>query len=126
VLGGLVSAAPASADEPGDSPTDWDLTKRISLGAQARKDRCQAGHVVHYGGPELKSIAASKLTGTDADLGEFVTGRWGFLTEWTEAAGRDRDAGITDLNVFRDRQDKLNASNKPYADVNSTHGGGDY
>ncbi|WP_118082452.1 DUF4160 domain-containing protein [Streptomyces sp. CC0208] len=124
MLGGLVSAAPASADEPGGNPTDWDLTKRLSLGAQARKDRCQAGRAVHYGGPELKLVAAAKLTGTDADLREFV--RWGHLgVDWQQAAQRDDDAGLADLNTFRDRQDKLNTSNKPYAAVNDD-GGRDY
>ncbi|MDH6627558.1 hypothetical protein M2271_005384 [Streptomyces sp. LBL] len=125
LLGGLVSAAPASADEPGDNPSDPYLrTLRISLGAQARKDRCQGGRAVHYGGPELKSAAAAKLTGTDADLREFVSpDRLGF--EWGQAAQRDDDAGIADLKVFRDRQDKLNTANKPYAAVNSS-GGRDY
>jgi hypothetical protein len=125
VLGGLVSAAPASADEPGDNPTDPYLrTLRISLGAQARKDRCQAGRAVHYGGPELKSVAAAKLTGTDADLRAFVSpDRLGF--EWGQAAQRDDDAGIADLKAFQGRQDKLNTTNKPYAAVNSS-GGRDY
>ncbi|WP_329364232.1 hypothetical protein [Streptomyces sp. NBC_01483] len=69
VLGGLVSAAPATADEPGDNPANpYERTLRISLGAQARKDRCQVARAVHYGGPELKNLAATRLTGTDAAL----------------------------------------------------------
>ncbi|MGW0580044.1 polymorphic toxin-type HINT domain-containing protein, partial [Streptomyces sp. NPDC002920] len=125
MLGGLVSAAPASADEPGDNPADPYLrTLRISLGAEARKDRCQAGRAVHYGGPDLKSVAATKLTGTDADLRAFVRPD-AVLGERDQAALRDRDAGIADMHAFQDRQDQLNTANKPYASVNS-QGGRDY
>ncbi|MFE3410905.1 polymorphic toxin-type HINT domain-containing protein [Streptomyces mirabilis] len=122
VLGGLVSAAPATADEPGDNPANpYERTLRISLGAQARKDRCQGARAVHYGGPELKSVAAAKLTGTDADLRAFVRPD-AIGGEWSQAAQRDDDAGLADLKAFRDRQDKLNTTNKPYASVNSSEG----
>jgi hypothetical protein len=122
LLGGLVSAAPAAADEPGDNPANpYERTLRISLGAQPRKDRCQAGQAVHYGGPELKSAAAAKLTGTDAGLHEFVRPD-ALGGEWGQAANRDQDAGIAALNAFRDRQTKLDDSNKPYRAVNSSGG----
>ncbi|MGW3653126.1 hypothetical protein [Streptomyces sp. NPDC000878] len=125
MLGGLVSAAPAASDEPGDNPTNpYERTLRISLGEQARKDRCQAGRAVQFAGPELNSVAAAKLTGTDAALRAFVTPD-AILGEWGQASIRDRDAGIAALNTFRDRQDKLNTANKPYASVNSS-GGRDY
>ncbi|MGW2743175.1 ALF repeat-containing protein [Streptomyces sp. NPDC001450] len=122
VLGGLVSAAPAAADEPGDNPANpYERTLRISLGAQPRKDRCQAGQAVHFGGPELKSAAAAKLTGTDTALRAFVTPD-ASLGEWAQAALKDRDAGIAALNAFRDRQTKLDDSNKPYRAVNDSQG----
>ncbi|MFB7777861.1 Hint domain-containing protein [Streptomyces bauhiniae] len=122
ILAGLVSAVPAAADEPGDDPSDpYQRTLRISLGAQARKDRCQAGRAVHFGGPELKAAAAAKLTGTDAALRDFVRPD-ASLGEWGQAAIKDRDAGIADLRAFEDRQDKLNDSNKPYRNVNDTQG----
>ncbi|MCT9109366.1 hypothetical protein ACFWD7_30535 [Streptomyces mirabilis] len=122
MLGGLVSAAPATADEPGDNPANpYERTLRISLGSQARKDRCQGARAVHYGGPELKSVAAAKLTGTDAGLRAFVRPD-AIGGEWAQAAQRDDDAGLADLKAFRDRQDKLNTTNKPYASVNSSEG----
>ncbi len=120
-----MSAAPAASDEPGDNPTNpWERTLRISLGEQARKGRCQAGRAVQFGGPELKSVAAAKLTGTDADLYTFVRPDM-LLGEWSQAATRDSDAAIADLRAFQDRQDKLNTANKPYASANF-FGGRDY
>lgn len=122
LLGGLVSAAPAAADEPGDNPANpYERTLRISLGAQPRKDRCQAGQAVHYGGPDLKALAAAKLTGTDAALRDFVRPD-ALLGEWYQAANRDRDTGTAALRSFQDRQAKLNDSNKPYRNVNSSAG----
>ncbi|WBO63791.1 polymorphic toxin-type HINT domain-containing protein [Streptomyces camelliae] len=122
MLGGLVYAIPAAADEPGDNPANpYQRTLRISLGAQARADRCQAGQAVHYGGPDLKAAAAAKLTSTDAGLRAFVTPD-AVGGEWGQAATRDRDAGIAALNAFRDRQTKLDESNKPYRSVNSSGG----
>ncbi|WP_371669081.1 hypothetical protein OG985_16290 [Streptomyces sp. NBC_00289] len=124
VLGGLVSAAPANADEPGDNPANpYERTLRISLGAQARKDRCQVGRAVHFGGPETKTYAATKLAGTDDDLRKVVAD-WNF-GEVGQVQQRDDDAGLADLKAFQDRQDKLNIGNKPYAAVNSS-GGRDY
>lgn len=121
MLGGLVSAAPALAEEPGDNPTNpYERTLRISLGAQARKDRCQVARAVHFGGPEMKTYAAGKLAGTDAEL-RTVVANWSF-GELGDAHQRDKDAGLADLNAYRDRQDKLNAANKPYAAVNSSSG----
>ncbi|MDO0936699.1 hypothetical protein QQY66_35160 [Streptomyces sp. DG2A-72] len=124
MLGGLVSAAPAAADEPGDNPANpYERTLRISLGAQARKDRCQVARAVHFGGPEMKTYAATKLAGPDAGL-RTVVADWTF-GELGAAHWRDSDTGLADLRAYRDRQDKLNASNKPYASVNS-QGGRDY
>ncbi|GAQ70337.1 polymorphic toxin type 27 domain-containing protein [Streptomyces turgidiscabies] len=122
VLAGLVSAAPAAADEPGDNPADpWLRDLRISLGEQARKDRCQAGQAVHFGGPALDSAAAGLLTGPDAGLRAFVNPAE-FGSEWYQARDRDSAAATADMHVFWDRQDKLNAANKPYASVNSSEG----
>ncbi|MGW3448651.1 polymorphic toxin-type HINT domain-containing protein [Streptomyces sp. NPDC001076] len=122
VLGGLVYAVPAAADEPGDNPANpYQRTLRISLGAHARADRCQAGQAVHFGGPDLKAAAAAKLTGTDADLRAFVSPD-SVGGERTQARDRDRDAGIAALNAFRDRQTQLDESNKPYRSVNSSNG----
>ncbi|MFI6617862.1 polymorphic toxin-type HINT domain-containing protein [Streptomyces sp. NPDC050528] len=122
VLGGLVYAVPAAADEPGDNPTDpYQRTLRISLGAQARADRCQAGRAVHFGGPDLKAAAAAKLTGTDAALRAFVTPD-AVGGEWGQARIRDRDTGIAAGTAFRDRQTKLDETNKPYRAVNSSNG----
>ncbi|MET7451063.1 Hint domain-containing protein [Streptomyces sp. NPDC005574] len=125
LLGGLVSAAPASADEPGDNPANpYERTFRISLGAQARKDRCQVARAVHFGGPETKTYAGTKLAGSDAELHRVLT-EWTVGGELSQAALRDWDAGTADLHALQDRQDKLNAANKPYASVNS-QGGRDY
>lgn len=120
-----MSAAPAASDEPGDNPTDpWERSLRISLGEQVRQDRCQAGRAVHFGGPELDSVARAKLTGADAGLRAFVNpGEFG--SEWYQARDRDSDAAFADMRTFRDRQDKLNTANEPYASANS-FGGRDY
>lgn len=118
-----MSAAPAASGEPDDNPTNpWERDLRISLGEQAREDRCQAGRAVHFGGPELDSVAAAKLTGKDAALRAFVDpGEFG--SEWYQARDRDSDAAIADMHTFRDRQDKLNTANEPYA---SSADGRDY
>ncbi|WP_155060648.1 Hint domain-containing protein [Streptomyces blattellae] len=119
-----MSAVPASADEPGDNPTDpYERALRISLGAQAREDRCQVARAVHFGGPEMKTYAATKLAGPDAEL-RTVVADWTF-GELGNAQRRDRDAGLADWNAHLDRQDQLNTGNKPYASVNS-QGGRDY
>lgn len=122
MLGGLVSAAPALAGEPGDDPANpYERTLRISLGAQARKDRCQAGQAVHYGGAELKALAAQRLTGTDAALRDFVRPD-ALLGEWYQAAERDEDTGIAALRAWESRQAKVDESNQPYRNVNSSAG----
>ncbi|MFD8567595.1 hypothetical protein [Streptomyces sp. NPDC059639] len=124
VLAGLMHAAPAAADEPGDNPTDpYQRTVRISLGAQARSDRCQVARAVHYGGPEMKTLAGTKLAGSDAELRKLVAD-WKF-GELGQAQDRDKAAGLDYLNAFRARQTKLDADNKPYAATNS-QGGRDY
>ncbi|WP_459754684.1 hypothetical protein [Streptomyces sennicomposti] len=94
---------------------------RISLGAQARKDRCQAGQAVHYGGSELRAAAAAKLTGTDAALHEFVRPDL-LLGEWGQAALHDRDVASAAGTAFKNRQTALDKSNEPYRAVNSSGG----
>lgn len=124
ILVGLVSAVPAQADEPGDNPTNpYERTIRISLGAQARKDRCQVSRGVHYGGPELKTLANSALSGSDADVHAAIKD-WN-LGPLGQALDRDKEAGTTYGAAFKARQDKLNETNKPYAADNSS-GGRDY
>lgn len=121
VLGGLVSPPLAAADEPGDNPANpYERTLRISLGAQARKDRCQVARAVHFGGPEMKTFAATKLAGADDALRTVVT-NWK-SGELGSAQQRDAEAGLADLRAYRDRQDNLNVGNKPYAAVNSSAG----
>jgi hypothetical protein len=58
-----VARADAAA-RPADNPPNW----RSTLGTQARTDRCRVGLVMHAGGPQLKTVADTALTGTDADL----------------------------------------------------------
>ncbi|MER5886683.1 hypothetical protein ABT160_22895 [Streptomyces sp. NPDC001941] len=124
IVGGLVTAAPAAAEEPGDHPTNpYERTVRISLGAQARGDRCQVARAVHYGGPEMKTHARDTLAGPDSGLRQVVA-------DWTlgtlgEAQDRDKAAGLAYGSAFTDRQARLDATNKPYAHVNSS-GGRDY
>ncbi|MGI5480555.1 hypothetical protein [Streptomyces lavendofoliae] len=124
LLGGLVTAAPATAEEPGDHPANpYERTLRISLGGMARSDRCQVARAVHYGGPEMKTHARDKLAGSEADLRKVVAD-WSFGT-LGQAQDRDKEAGLTYADAYRDRQAKLNTTNKPYAAVNS-FGGRDY
>ncbi|MEU4494564.1 hypothetical protein AB0F96_14210 [Streptomyces sp. NPDC023998] len=124
ILLGLVYAVPAQADEPGDNPTDpYQRTVRISLGAQARKDRCQVSRGVHYGGPEMKTVANTALSGTDADVHAAIKD-WSFGPVG-QAMDRDKEAGNTYADSFKARQAKLNETNKPYASENSS-GGRDY
>ncbi|WP_244376167.1 DUF4160 domain-containing protein [Streptomyces ficellus] len=124
VLGGLVTAVPAAAEEPGDHPTNpYERTLRISLGAMNRGDRCQVARAVHYGGPEMKTHARDKLAGSEAELRKVVAD-WSFGS-LGQAQDRDKEAGFAYATTFRDRQAKLDTTNKPYAAVNS-FGGRDY
>lgn len=124
VLLGLVYAVPAHADEPGDNPANpYERTLRISLGAKARKDRCQVGRAVHFGGPEAKTVANTALSGTDAGIAAAIDA-WG-MGPVGQAVDRDKQAGLAYADKFRDRQAKLDETNKPYAHVNSM-GGRDY
>ncbi|MDX3385252.1 hypothetical protein PV682_27815 [Streptomyces niveiscabiei] len=126
LLTGLVSVVPAHADEPGDNPTDPFLrTLRISLGAQARQDRCQVGQAAHYGGPEMKTVANTALSGTEADVAAAWKDWWYGTGPLGEAQKRDQAAQDARSTAFRTRQEKLNETNKPYASVNS-QGGRDY
>ncbi|WP_327326159.1 hypothetical protein OG735_29490 [Streptomyces sp. NBC_01210] len=124
ILMGLVYAVPAQADEPGDNPTDpYQRTLRISLGAEARKDRCQVSRGVHYGGPEMKTVANKALSGTDSDVHAAIKD-WSF-GPLGQALDRDKEAGQAYGGTFAARQAKLNETNKPYAADNSS-GGRDY
>ncbi|MER7820522.1 hypothetical protein ABTX79_35670, partial [Streptomyces sp. NPDC096153] len=124
VLGGLVTAAPAAAEEPGDHPANpYERSLRISLGSMARGDRCQVARAVHYGGPEMKAHARDKLAASEADLRQVVAD-WSFGT-LGQAQGRDKEAGLAYGTAYQERQAKLNTTNKPYAAVNS-FGGRDY
>ncbi|MEV6393295.1 hypothetical protein AB0M39_00645 [Streptomyces sp. NPDC051907] len=117
VLMGLVYAVPAQADEPGDHPTDpWLRTVRISLGQEARQDRCQTARAVHYGGPEMKTVANKALSGSDADVDAALKDwNWGPIGQ---ALDRDKEAGDKYGEAFGIRHDKLNKANEPYSGAN--------
>ncbi|MFD3323991.1 hypothetical protein [Streptomyces sp. NPDC058701] len=89
VLVGLIQAAPAGAV---DVPPDTDPPYRpISLGEQARLDRCSGGFALHIGGPEMKKTAAKALTGPPADLAsatDITTG----MDPLHQARVKDRDS----------------------------------
>ncbi|WP_328396269.1 hypothetical protein OHS70_11205 [Streptomyces sp. NBC_00390] len=123
ILAGLMYAVPAQADEPGDDPADpWKRTLRISLGADARNDRCRVGRVVHYGGPEMKAAASTALSGTDADV-KAAWNNWYWISgPLGEARERDEAAAGAYGDAFNARQAKLNETNKPYAHTNSSGG----
>ncbi|ORT55468.1 hypothetical protein [Streptomyces sp. CB03238] len=121
LLGGLVTAVPAAADEPGDNPADpYQRTLRISLGAQARKDRCQVSRAVHYGGPEAKTLANSNLSGPPEVLRQAAM-YWNYEPSIL-ANQKDVDAGGAYADAYQARQIKLNETNKPYASTNSLNG----
>ncbi|MEU7294814.1 hypothetical protein AB0A76_16595 [Streptomyces exfoliatus] len=121
LLGGLVTAAPAAAEEPGDHPTDpWLRTLRISLGATERKDRCLVSGAVHYGGPETKALANADLSGTPENLRQAAM-YWNHEPS-LNAQKRDVDAGYAYADAYRARQDKVNAANKPYSGLSFSQG----
>ncbi|WP_416973011.1 hypothetical protein [Streptomyces sp. 4F14] len=126
LLTGLVHAVPARADAPGDHPANpYQRTLRISLGAQARHDRCLVGQATHYGGPEMKTVASATLSGPDTAL-RTVWEEWWFKGgPLGDAQKRDEDAQDARAVAFGDRQQQLNEANKPYASTNQS-GGRDY
>ncbi|MEU5977694.1 hypothetical protein [Streptomyces sp. NPDC047315] len=121
VLAGLVYAVPAAAEEPGDNPADpWQRSLRISLGSQARNDRCQVARAVPYGGPEVKTLARDALTGSDADLRGLVA-EWSLGRFW-EAHNRDIEAAQAAGAAYGARQDWLANADKTYRDANTAGG----
>ncbi|MFD7169728.1 hypothetical protein [Streptomyces violascens] len=120
-----MSAMPARADEPGDNPADpYKRTLRISLGEQARADRCVLGLSVHYGGPELKAFANTTLAGTDAGIAAALRGGGGGYPskEYSDAAQKDLDAVNAYGTEFTRRQQQLDIDNNPYANANYSGG----
>ncbi|MEU4351829.1 hypothetical protein [Streptomyces sp. NPDC023838] len=125
VFGGLMGAMPARADGVGeDNPTDpYKRSLRISLGEQARRDRCQLGRVVHYGGSAIKEFANTTLAGPDSGIHEALYGGGSApTTQWYDTAANDNDAVSAYRIAFDRRQDQLDNDNKPYASVNSAGG----
>ncbi|GAA2467302.1 hypothetical protein ACFPFX_10860 [Streptomyces mauvecolor] len=124
VLAGVLGAMPAQADEPGDNPADpYKRTLRISLGEQARTDRCVLGLAVHYGGPELKAFANTTLAGPDSGISAALHGPGGYPSkEYSDASKKDLDAVDAYGTEFHRRQDQLDIDNKPYASANYSGG----
>ncbi|WHM36533.1 hypothetical protein [Streptomyces sp. BPTC-684] len=125
VLGGVMGAMPARADGvEGDYPQDpYKRSLRISVGQEARQDRCRLGNILHYTGPTLKAVVSTKLAGPDSGIHEALTsaGGWGGA-ELYAAQSKDDDAGYVYKTTFNRRQDKLDEDNKPYAYANSSGG----
>ncbi|MER5811071.1 hypothetical protein ABT143_23250 [Streptomyces sp. NPDC002033] len=111
LLAGLISAAPASAVEI--PPDDEPAYRPISLGTDARMDRCAGGFALHVGGPELKKAAAKALTGTPAELAAATDLSMG-MDPLRQAMLKDRDAYAGSFGEASDRRDRWQASNKVY------------
>ncbi|MFE1555324.1 hypothetical protein ACFW6V_10065 [Streptomyces sp. NPDC058734] len=111
VLVGLIQAAPAGAVEV---PPDTDPPYRpISLGEQARLDRCAAGFALHIGGPEMKKTAAKALTGPAADLAtatDLATG----MHPLDQARIKDRDSYEGSPVASAERRERWEKANYPY------------
>ncbi|MFJ3881486.1 hypothetical protein ACIPW5_29055 [Streptomyces sp. NPDC090077] len=111
VLVGLIQAAPAGAVEV---PPDTDPPYRpISLGEQARLDRCAAGFALHIGGPEMKKTAAKALTGPAADLStatDLATGMYPL----DQARIKDRDSYEGSPVASAERRERWEKANYPY------------
>ncbi|MFD4911895.1 hypothetical protein ACFWNR_01535 [Streptomyces virginiae] len=111
LLAGLVNAAPASAVEiPPDTNPPY---LPISLGEQARLDRCAGGFALHIGGPEMKGAAAKALTGTPAALAtatDPVTG----MDPLRQAMVKDRDSHEGSPVASAERREGWEKSNYPY------------
>ncbi|GAB1325688.1 hypothetical protein [Streptomyces sennicomposti] len=121
----LLATAPARADEPGDFPDDpYQRTLRISLGQQQRKDRCDLSRDVRVAGPVQKTFVNDILAGPDAKIRETLyNGGSGYPSaEYLNAGWSDKDAESAWGKEFRDRQDRLDKTNSPYAYVNSQGG----
>ncbi|MFD5408512.1 hypothetical protein [Streptomyces nojiriensis] len=123
LLAGLISAAPASAVEI--PPDDEPAYRPISLGAQARLDRCSGGFALHVGGPELKKSAARALTGTPAELATATDPVMG-MDPLRQAMFKDRDAYEGSFLASSDRRDRWQASNKVYWETGNRGGVSQY
>ncbi len=111
LLAGLVSAAPASAVEvPPDTNPPY---QPISLGEQARLDRCAGGFALHIGGPQMKGAAAKALTGTPAALAtatDLATG----MDPLRQAMFKDRDSYEGSPVASAERRERWETANYPY------------
>ncbi|EFL34946.1 predicted protein [Streptomyces viridochromogenes DSM 40736] len=114
VLTGLVYATPARADDPPAEDPDAGQF-RISLGQDARMNRCVAGTALHIGGPTLKAAAAKALNGTDADLTAALEGAQTGLGTLGDARGKDNDGVTQYLDQSRKRTERWETANKIYA-----------
>lgn len=74
--------------------------------ALARADRCDVGHWLHAGGPEVKAVASTALAGTDHDR-RAVYQTLGIMPHQLEvASNRDQDAYLA---VYRAQADRYTA-----------------
>ncbi|WP_314244125.1 hypothetical protein [Streptomyces sp. DSM 40907] len=111
LLAGLISAAPASAVEvPPDTNPPY---LPISLGEQARLDRCAGGFALHIGGPEMKKVAAKALTGTPAELATATDLAMG-MYPLSQARTKDRDSYEGSPVASAERREGWEKSNYPY------------
>ncbi|MGX5212533.1 hypothetical protein ACWKT3_28240 [Streptomyces violaceus] len=120
VLTGLVYAAPARADEPAEDPDAGQF--RISLGVDARTNRCVAGTALHIGGPALKAAAAKALNGTDTELTGALEGHQVGLGTLGDARSKDNDGVIDYLDQSRKRKTRWETANKIYAQTGWSSG----
>ncbi|MEU0718636.1 hypothetical protein ABZ498_15845 [Streptomyces lavendulocolor] len=111
VFVGLVHAVPVSAVEvPPDNEPPY---RPISLGEQARLDRCSAGVALHVGGPELKKVAAKALTGPPEELA-VATDPVGTMWPLSQAMVKDRDYPESSPTVTTERRLRWEAANETY------------
>ncbi|MFI5999921.1 hypothetical protein ACIA98_05815 [Streptomyces sp. NPDC051366] len=123
VLVGLIQAAPAGAVEvPPDTEPPY---RPISLGQQARLDRCAGGFALHIGGPEMKKVASKALTGTPAGLAtatDLATG----MDPLRKAMLTDRDSREGSPVASAERREGWEASNKVYWETGNRGGVAQY
>ncbi|MFG2487190.1 hypothetical protein ACGFSI_31100 [Streptomyces virginiae] len=111
LLAGLINATPASAVEV--PPDDEPPYRPISLGEQARLDRCAGGFALHIGGPEMKKVAAKALTGTPAELATATDLAMG-MYPLSQARNKDRDSYEGSPVASAERREGWEKSNYPY------------
>ncbi|MEU0587543.1 hypothetical protein [Streptomyces sp. NPDC006132] len=114
-------ATPARADDP--PADDPDAGKfRISLGVDARMNRCVAGTALHIGGPALKAAAAKALNSTDIQLATALEGHQLGLGTLGDARSKDNDGVIDYLDQSHKRKQRWEAANKIYAETGWSSG----